>query len=456
MKAKAESFRVLRLPKYLSSQTPGGESTEQSSENVMEPPNSGFQILRKMEAERYPDLGYRLQLNPIRTKKDISSERPLQKSESMLVPTRANTLDSTSIDEALHEKPNAHHTPKKYFKITKNLTLNHLDNLSSSKKQLYLKVPQIQSQPSTMENLPSLSARKLLSNPLTLSHSSSASHNFLRAHTSGLEPLHQSKSSHPLVSFDVNSQIRSLPSLPMNFLAAQSSQNLALSSHTPLHLPASILASLPLPSNPPSPMHDYFLHGLYQHHTKQKLDCQVYGTHVKDMHRLLRDVRDDAVGGKNKGFGGGNLFEVGKNSRPLAVLDLDETLIHCCNKEEKETDQNQSYTVRFCSDSGTIKTAKVLVRPHLKEFLSSISEYYDVVIYTASEREYAHAVVRLIDPSRKYIKQIYHRDHCVVTKKGYIVKDLKILAGDHLQKVVLVDNSAHCFALQITNNNSLH
>lgn len=87
------------------------------------------------------------------------------------------------------------------------------------------------------------------------------------------------------------------------------------------------------------------------------------------------------------------------------------------------------------------------VRPFVKEFLENLSEHYDIVVYTASDREYAHAVVKLIDPERVVVKEILHRRHCIKTEKGYTVKDLRLVVGtEDVSKVVLVDNSTHCFA----------
>lgn len=37
-------------------------------------------------------------------------------------------------------------------------------------------------------------------------------------------------------------------------------------------------------------------------------------------------------------------------------------------------------------------------RPYLYEFLTRVSEYYEVYIFTASEKKYAAAVVEFIDP----------------------------------------------------------
>ena len=96
-------------------------------------------------------------------------------------------------------------------------------------------------------------------------------------------------------------------------------------------------------------------------------------------------------------------------------------------------------------------TAKINVRPFVLEFLKDRSKHYDIVVYTASEKEYAHAVVNLLDPSRKFIREIYHREHCFRTKRGFVVKDLRVILPQDLDKIVLVDNSSQCFAPQINN-----
>ena len=43
------------------------------------------------------------------------------------------------------------------------------------------------------------------------------------------------------------------------------------------------------------------------------------------------------------------------------------------------------------------------------------------------------------------------RDRCLVTKNGYYIKDLRILANRDLKNVLIVDNITHSFCLQINN-----
>lgn len=60
------------------------------------------------------------------------------------------------------------------------------------------------------------------------------------------------------------------------------------------------------------------------------------------------------------------------------VLDLDETLIHFADEEEgDDEDQGMFY----------------MVRPGLNKFLTELSNYYEIVIYTAGLQDYADWII---------------------------------------------------------------
>lgn len=390
MKANVETFRVLKIPAYLKSYSTSSDSTEGIHDSSQEKPGKRFQVLRMSDNGKLERNNSRLQLTPIMkpgSKTNDGSQTTI-KNNSVLVTTRANTLDSTGIDEALQEKSRPT-VPKQYFKITKNLTLNYL-GLSPSQKSGPIKPVFLESLSSS--SLPQIAMRT--------------------------PPAIRSSETGALSDRKTFFFANNLPKLPGVEQMMRSS--------------------------------DYFMNGLFQHVEKKQAASEAYSAHVRTMHSTLRDMAADGTDSPPSSFKTG-LFGPRQSSRPLLVLDLDETLMRTVSKDDKPVDSSCYHQTKIYTESGSHMTAKVLLRPHLEEFLSSVSAHYDVVVYTASEREYAHAIVRLIDPNRKYIKQIFHREHCVVTKKGYITKDLRIIAGDSLQKVVLVDNSAHCFAIQITN-----
>lgn len=138
------------------------------------------------------------------------------------------------------------------------------------------------------------------------------------------------------------------------------------------------------------------------------------------------------------------------SSKPVLALDLDETLVHCCNFDEVQTSWETSIT--YCSlKTGSSVLAKINCRPHATSFLKRISQHFDVVVFSSSELDYATAVAGFLDPLGLYIKRIYPRGDCIRTERGFLVKDLRYVTGEDTSKVVLVDNSVSNFAPQIHN-----
>ena len=66
-----------------------------------------------------------------------------------------------------------------------------------------------------------------------------------------------------------------------------------------------------------------------------------------------------------------------------------------------------------------------------------MSKLYEIIVFTASQKQYADKVVAQIDP-KKRISYVLNRDHCIIINKAYYLKNLKILGRD-LKKTILVD-----------------
>ncbi|KAI9243941.1 NLI interacting factor-like phosphatase-domain-containing protein [Sporodiniella umbellata] len=137
------------------------------------------------------------------------------------------------------------------------------------------------------------------------------------------------------------------------------------------------------------------------------------------------------------------------------ILDLDETLVHSVRLG--------SETLSAVSTSITHKTIEVQCdkqsllyevykRPHVDFFLKTISQWYKIVIYTASMAEYADPVIDWLD-QESMISQRFFRQSCVV-RNGNFLKDITLAEND-LNKVCLIDNSTVAFDLYKENGIAL-
>ena len=168
-------------------------------------------------------------------------------------------------------------------------------------------------------------------------------------------------------------------------------------------------------------------------------------THLKHNHEVLHQLaRDKFNFGQVRTEG----LRIRRDKSHLLVLDLDETLVHCCNFDGPEK-ANFQHVLNYKNDKGFIVSAKMTMRPLAREFLQAVSQQYDLAVYTASEATYAEAVVDWLDPARTLIKAVFSREHCLKTEGGVTVKFLPHILGLQMSSLaLLVDNSPQCLALQ--------
>ena len=150
--------------------------------------------------------------------------------------------------------------------------------------------------------------------------------------------------------------------------------------------------------------------------------------------------------------------KVGNDSRKklLALIDLDETLVHCTGKIDDEDIDNDTsqHIIEVILPLGKKIKVGINIRPHLKQSLDMIKQYYTLVLYTASHQSYTDAVLNLIDPDKEYFKYRLYRNNCIPTKidqKQFFIKDLSIIEDYSLENIVIIDNSVLSFAYHINN-----
>lgn len=128
------------------------------------------------------------------------------------------------------------------------------------------------------------------------------------------------------------------------------------------------------------------------------------------------------------------------------VFDLDETLIHC------NADQNGPCDARIpvTFPNGDTIMAGVNIRPFAREMLSELAQDFEIVVFTASHSCYANPVVDFLD-TEKVVKVRLFRENCSQITDGLYTKDLSVFGDRSLTDIILVDNAAYSFVMQLGN-----
>ena len=136
------------------------------------------------------------------------------------------------------------------------------------------------------------------------------------------------------------------------------------------------------------------------------------------------------------------MLEVGmKNSilsenKLILVLGLDNTLIHATMNPLYgmiDPGMNPEYfEVNICGS-----TFYVMLRPHLHEMLKELSNYYKIYIFTAATKQYALAILQIIDPTSLLIlpNNIITREDL---KEGK--KDMSLILPYDYSLTIIVDD----------------
>ena len=105
------------------------------------------------------------------------------------------------------------------------------------------------------------------------------------------------------------------------------------------------------------------------------------------------------------------------NKKFCLVLDLDETISHSLKL-------NFGYYF--------------LLRPGVIEFLTELSDFFEIIIFTSSPKIYADSIIDKIDQNGDLISHRLYKPH-VIFERGKSVKKLNLIGRD-LNKIIFVDN----------------
>ena len=167
-----------------------------------------------------------------------------------------------------------------------------------------------------------------------------------------------------------------------------------------------------------------------------------------------------------------------KKKKKILLIDLDETLIHSdfnleylndkkvkydtiIKFKDTESDFEENYEDYYDMRRKKLKhelfneekeyKVGVFIRKGAKEFLTEVSKYFVVGIFTASVKAYADAVIDYLDPNKNLIQFRLYRNNCINVNDKIFVKDLRIIKGIDIKDIILLDNSIYSFSAQINN-----
>ena len=198
-------------------------------------------------------------------------------------------------------------------------------------------------------------------------------------------------------------------------------------------------------------------------------------THISQLRKIRLDY---ALSNKKIYEGVPDYTNKIKPDKKILLIDLDETLIHSdfnleylndkkvkydtiIKFKDTESDFEENYEDYYDMRRKKLKhelfneekeyKVGVFIRKGAKEFLTEVSKYFVVGIFTASVKAYADAVIEYLDPNKNLIQFRLYRNNCINVNDKIFVKDLRIIKGVDIKDIILLDNSIYSFSAQINN-----
>ena len=135
-------------------------------------------------------------------------------------------------------------------------------------------------------------------------------------------------------------------------------------------------------------------------------------------------------------------------NKKTLIVDMDETLIH------GDVDFQFKYhdeILKFNFGNENDILIPLILRPYLFDFLNYASEKFNLIIFTASDKNYANSILNFLEKKKKYFLKRIFRENCIYLNPGISIKDLRIFSDISLNDLILIDNSIFAFANQLSN-----
>ena len=131
-------------------------------------------------------------------------------------------------------------------------------------------------------------------------------------------------------------------------------------------------------------------------------------------------------------------YVVRPHQKPAVILDLDHTLIFASATPRGYSD----FVVNVRDEMGSAQF-HVFKRPGIDEFLTALVEIATVYLFTLGSSEYAHAMVRYLDPFCDRFAGVYTRNDCTFTGARWMKDYAK--CGTDMHRTIVIDDDAAYF-----------
>ena len=82
--------------------------------------------------------------------------------------------------------------------------------------------------------------------------------------------------------------------------------------------------------------------------------------------------------------------------------------------------------------------------------MEKLATFYEIIVFTAGEQEYADNILDHIDPDKKIFRKRLYRQDCIQID-NFFIKDLDIILDREREHMCIVDNSILSFAFDLDN-----
>ena len=131
------------------------------------------------------------------------------------------------------------------------------------------------------------------------------------------------------------------------------------------------------------------------------------------------------------------------------IIDLDETLVHSYFEKSPPRTADVIFDILIGDIPVKVFT---LIRPGAIEFLEKMSNFYEIVIFTASLNQYANPLLDIIDKKNCCNFRLFREHCCPFMNKNMpsFTKDLKKLGRD-MKNIIILDNNPNSYMLNPDN-----